>query len=95
MKIKFKPSDNVTIGNAIQYAEAIDKATKRDVERVPKNERALSLSVIAATLRLVSDQILKRRDILIDQGQADPITEDQQLLIKMIFRRAAENQEGS
>lgn len=95
MKIKFKQEDSVTIGNAIQYAEAIDNATKRDVERVPKNERALSLSVIAATLRLVSDQILKRRDILIEEGQADPITEDQQLLIKMIFRRAAENQDGS
>lgn len=90
----FKPAEGVTIANALEYAEAIDQATRRDVKVIPKGERALSISVIAASLRLISDQLLKTRDYMIQTGKADPLSEEQLLMIKMIFRRAREKGEN-
>lgn len=91
MDNEFKPADGVTIDNAIRYVEAVEQAVKRDIRRLPKNERSFILGMMAGALRLASDSLATFRKSLEDQGASSPMSDDQKLQLRLLLRDVLNN----
>lgn len=89
---KFTPAPGVTIDNALRYIEAIEEAVERDINRIPKSERALAATLVAGTMRMASDRINSFRDKMERTGDADPLSEVQKMSLHLVFRRAMEDE---
>lgn len=87
---KFTPARGVTIDNALRYIEAIEEAVKRDFNKLPSDERSVSVGMIAGSLRQASDRLAAFRANQEACGAAAPMTETQKLQLRLIFRHAKE-----
>lgn len=90
MKQEFDPAPGVDIDNSLRYIEAVERAVRRDILKVDRSERSMTVGIIAGSLRRAADALGKFRADLEESGQADPPTEEQRFRLLMYFRRALE-----
>lgn len=83
----FQPAEGVTLENALRYVAAVGDAIRRDLLRLPFEDRGYIAGLLAGALHLEAQQIDKYRQTLIDLGQAVPMTEDQQEQFKWMMHR--------
>ena len=92
---EFKPAEGVTLLNAMEYAAAIGDAVRDEITVLPVEQRSVVIGMVAATLEMTRNSLLKFRDNLERQGLATPPSDEQLLQIRMIMRRAAEDKKES
>lgn len=67
--------EGVTLENCLRYINTIEEVVMRDIKSLPKEDRAVVLSAVVASL-LISARILRNyRDKLVSEGEADELTE--------------------
>lgn len=95
MKDKFDiPQDIVTIDNALRFILAIEQAVYRDLNKLGKSNKALAASIVGAALDNASHSIMTKVDSMVKNGEAEPLSEEQLLHLKLLFRRAHEDKEN-
>lgn len=95
MNEEFEIPPGVTIVNALRYVNAIEQAVKREITRIPKSERGMVTAMVAGALRVSSDALNNLREKMEKTGEADPITDEQRLQLRMLFRNAMEKNRSS
>lgn len=83
----FTPAEGVTLENALRYVAAVGDAIRRDLTRLPLEERGFIAGLLAGALHLEATSIDKYRDGLIQAGRAIPMTADQQEQFKWMMRK--------
>lgn len=83
----FTPAVGVTLENALRYVAAVGDAITRDLTKLPIEERGFIAGLLAGALHLEATRIDKYRAALIQQGQAIPVTADQQEQLKWMWRK--------
>ena len=91
----FTPAEGVTLKNAMRYVAAIGEAVKKDIMKLPIEQRGFISSLIAGALHMEAQSIDKYRDGLIQAGQAIPNTDEQTEEFKWILRRIFEKNPDS
>ena len=89
----FKPAEGVTLDNCLRYIEAIEQAAARDISRIGKGERSMILGVVSAALSNAANKIDKVRNEMEEKGQALPVTPEQKIMARMLFRLALGGEE--
>ena len=88
MNDKFHPPEDVTIHDALRYLEAIESAVRRDIRRLPIEERSLMVGIIAGAMSQTSETLTQFRIDMEESGEATPVTEEQKMQLRMTFRSA-------
>ena len=84
----FTPAEGVTIDNCLRYIAAIEEATRRDIALVKKSDRSMTLGLVSSALSNAADSISKLRKDMEEKGQAPPITTEQKIMARILFRLA-------
>ena len=84
----FTPAEGVTIDNCLRYIAAIEEAAKRDIALVNKGERAMTLGLVSSALSNAAASLNKLRKDMEEKGQAPPITTEQKIMARILFRLA-------
>ena len=82
----FTPAD-VSIDNALQFVEAIEKAVREGIHTLPVEDRSIVIGIISGALAQTSESLAGYRKILERQGRADPVTEDQKEQLRLLLRK--------
>lgn len=83
----FTPAEGVTLENALQYVAAVGDAVRRDIMKLPLEERNFIAGLLAGGLLIEANGINKHRAGMVQRGEAIPITKAQQEQINWMIRR--------
>lgn len=94
-KHDFSPAEGVTLQNAIRYVATVGEAIRRDLLKLPLEDRGYIASLLSGALLEEGFEIADFKKELIRTGQAVDMTAQQKEQFELMLRRFAYRTQGS